>query len=248
MNTNSFENKPTVQFLGHNDTVRDLIFIPSADVIVSCSNDKSIRMWSLTEGTCLKTINIHSDAVNTICLMSNGKTLLSGSSDFVLGIFTFENSVKGVDLKLESKCNDSSAITLITSFYNNSEYAMAVNTEGKFRIWNVKQRVCLHTIAGHLMSSVVYGVLIITCFKEQDIFVMSFAKNERNPRICNIDANESEELFVANDYKIDLPINKSGNPIMQIIDGQSDKGFNFCIVCDEGLTAPGSKISFFIFK
>ena len=244
----NFENKPISQFLGHSDTIRDLIFVPSADVIISCSNDASIRMWDLLEGVCQKTINIHSDYVNTICQMSNGKTLLSGSNDFVQGIYSIENTPNGADIRLESKCNDSSAITLITSFYNNSEYALAANTEGKFRIWNVKQRVCLHTIAGHDMTSLLYGVFIITCAKEQDIYVVSFAKNDKMPKICNIDSSESQELFLYNNYKIDLPKNKFGNPIMQIIDGQNGKGFNFCIICDEGLTSPGSKISFFVFK
>ena len=49
--------------------------------IVSCSKDKTIRLWSTLSGIIIKTLEGHTNGVNTICFSPDEKYLLSGSRD-----------------------------------------------------------------------------------------------------------------------------------------------------------------------
>jgi COMPASS component SWD3 len=233
-----------LEFPGHTAPIKDLLFIPSIESVASCSEDSTVKLWSLKSGL-LKSIDAHKAAVNTICLMSNGKTLLSGSSDHTLGIFeVFETS----DMVLKGVCQENNPVTLVSSFYNNSSFALVGLIDGNMKIWNIEERSCLHTISGQ--TSNIFGILIMTCLSNQpDIYLMSFSKDGKLPYICDVDSDKCWPLPIQDGMPLEMPAHKTGNPIVQIIEGDSYKGFRFCVLTNRGRdNLSVSKLSFFRYE
>jgi WD40 repeat protein len=53
------------------------------DIIVSCSEDKTIKVWNLNSGECLKTIAAHSEAVFYMDKISKSKIISSSAEKFI---------------------------------------------------------------------------------------------------------------------------------------------------------------------
>ena len=63
------------------DYVKCVAFKPdNPNIVVSGSNDKTIKTWDITSGSCLSTLRGHSGVVRSVCFSSDGKKLTSGSS------------------------------------------------------------------------------------------------------------------------------------------------------------------------
>ncbi|KAH1024888.1 hypothetical protein HUJ05_009723 [Dendroctonus ponderosae] len=45
--------------LGHDHSVSSVAFIPTGDFVVSCSRDKTIKMWEVSTGYCIRTYTGH---------------------------------------------------------------------------------------------------------------------------------------------------------------------------------------------
>lgn len=56
---------PSLQ-AGHDNWVRALAFHPSGKYLLSSSDDKTIRVWELSTGRCVKTVEAHSHFVATL--------------------------------------------------------------------------------------------------------------------------------------------------------------------------------------
>lgn len=148
-----------------------MVFIPSIEAVFSCSDDCSVKLWSLN-GEILKSFgNIHREKVNSVCLMSNGKTLLSGGRDGVLVCYEIGFGGLGYeDLGVRGEMRGGCEICMVSSFYNNSTFALVGGVDGALRIWHIGQRQCLHEIRGH--RGFVNTVLVMTCLTDQpDIFL-----------------------------------------------------------------------------
>ena len=59
-------------------------------MIVSGSNDKTIKLWSSEIGQLLKTIEGHTESVNCINYSPDGKIIVSGSSDKKIKLWSCE--------------------------------------------------------------------------------------------------------------------------------------------------------------
>ena len=76
---------------GHDHSVSAIRFIPSGaagapssgNLLVSASRDKSLRIWDVTTGYCVKTLRGHSDWVRDVYPSFDGRWLLSAGNDQV---------------------------------------------------------------------------------------------------------------------------------------------------------------------
>jgi platelet-activating factor acetylhydrolase IB subunit alpha len=51
---------------GHDNWIRALAFHPSGKYLLSASDDKTIRVWELSTGRCIKTVDAHNHFVTTL--------------------------------------------------------------------------------------------------------------------------------------------------------------------------------------
>ncbi|KAI2601806.1 dynein regulator [Hypoxylon sp. NC1633] len=74
---------------GHDHSVSAVRFIPSGaagapssgNLLVSASRDKTLRIWDVSTGYCVKTIRGHADWVRDVCPSPDGRYLLSCGND-----------------------------------------------------------------------------------------------------------------------------------------------------------------------
>lgn len=74
---------------GHDHSVSAVRFIPSGaagapgsgNLLVSASRDKTLRIWNVTTGYCIKTLRGHADWVRDVCPSADGRFLLSAGDD-----------------------------------------------------------------------------------------------------------------------------------------------------------------------
>jgi WD40 repeat protein len=70
-----------LQLAGHDKPVRCVAFSPNGELVVSGSEDNSIRVWDVANGESRKVLRGHGSAVRSCMFSLDGKSVLSGSED-----------------------------------------------------------------------------------------------------------------------------------------------------------------------
>jgi WD40 repeat protein len=68
-------------FKGHEKEINCVRFNITAEVIVSCSDDKTTKLWDGGTGGCLATFMGHSSFVNSVCFVDNDRYVYSAAYD-----------------------------------------------------------------------------------------------------------------------------------------------------------------------
>lgn len=121
---------------GHKDKILSASFSRDGNIIVSCSKDKTIRIWDTETGKCINVLNGHTMEVYSASFSPNGKLLASGSEDKTVRIWDVEtgkciNCMHGHILKVNSVC-----------FTTDGENVISVSDDGDTRIWNIVSGKC----------------------------------------------------------------------------------------------------------
>lgn len=75
-------------FSGHDNWVRNMIIHPTGRYLVSTGDDRSVRIWLLKTGQCVKKLDkVHDKFI--VCLAASNKlnTIVTGSNDFSIKFF-----------------------------------------------------------------------------------------------------------------------------------------------------------------
>jgi len=65
----------------YSDYAYCLSFNEDGPLLVSASNDNTIKIWEVRFGRCLQTLEVHSNIVNSVVFSPDGSRLVSGSDD-----------------------------------------------------------------------------------------------------------------------------------------------------------------------
>jgi WD40 repeat protein len=96
-------------------SIRDLAFSPNGMLIVTASEDRTLRVWNALTGKLLKTLSGHNDTVTSVAFSRDGKLIASGSDDETVKVWdakTFDelftlpghsSSVTNVDFSPDGK-------------------------------------------------------------------------------------------------------------------------------------------------
>lgn len=85
---------------GHKNAVLEVHWTPDGEELISCSPDKTVRVWDAETGTEVKRLQEHKDIVNSCCPARRGPPLVvSGGDDCQAKLWDLRarNSVKTFD-------------------------------------------------------------------------------------------------------------------------------------------------------
>jgi len=66
---------------GHSESINCVAITPNKQILVSGSEDNSIKLWDLATGECLATLEGQEAAVKSVAITPDGQLLVSGSAD-----------------------------------------------------------------------------------------------------------------------------------------------------------------------
>ena len=72
---------------GHSGSVKCCAFSPDGQSVLSGSHDKTLKIWSVSDGSERYTLSGHSDMVSSCAFSPDGSTVLSGSYDNTLKLW-----------------------------------------------------------------------------------------------------------------------------------------------------------------
>jgi WD40 repeat protein len=99
----------------HRKAVVSMAVTPDAKLLASASADQTIKLWSLSDGSQLKTLPGHTDTVSSVAISPDGRFLVSGSSDKTVRVWSlpegapvktlspFSRKVEGVAVSADAK-------------------------------------------------------------------------------------------------------------------------------------------------
>lgn len=126
---------------GHTRGVSDVDFLPiNSDILVSGSDDLTVRLWSISRGKCLKILRKHTYHVTTVRFTSRGSILLSGSADETITIWDLTSGKTLRTLSAHSDPILSVALTPDDTIIVSGSY------DGLMRLFDLETGYCLKTL------------------------------------------------------------------------------------------------------
>lgn len=107
-------------------------FHPNSLYLATGSQDKSVRMWDVQRGACIRLLMGHADAVTTIAISPDGRTLASAGLDTSIMLWDL-----GTARLLKKMTGHKSAITSL-SFSAESATLVSGGLDSSVRVWDVK--------------------------------------------------------------------------------------------------------------
>lgn len=112
---------------GHKRGVWSVEFSPVDQCVMTASGDKTIKIWAISDGSCLKTFEGHTSSVLRASFLTRGTQVVScgnGAYCYLIGL----------------------CIIPITYVFNNPSFSGA---DGLVKLWTIKTNECIATYDQH---------------------------------------------------------------------------------------------------
>jgi WD40 repeat protein len=80
-NLDSDEDDVCISLEGHTSSIWEVVFSPDGKFLASASSDYTIKLWDVSNNSCIRTLSGHTDNVFSISFSPDGHFLASGSED-----------------------------------------------------------------------------------------------------------------------------------------------------------------------
>jgi eukaryotic-like serine/threonine-protein kinase len=137
---------PNTLNAGHTAPIRTLSLSADGTILVSGSDDNTIKIWDMTTGKLRQTLQGHTAPVNSVALSPDGKTLISGSEDRTVKIWDVPTSV------LRHTLSEHTAPVYAVALSPNGQAIASGSQDFTVKIWNTETGELIRTLsqpAGH---------------------------------------------------------------------------------------------------
>jgi len=132
-------------FTGHNGPVMSLTVL-SHDILASSSADRSIIFWNIIDGTCIKTLNEHTNYARCLLFLSNQDILISGSYDTTIKIWN-TSSIRAVTKAIQTL--NSHTGWVLSLVYLSDHRLASSSTDKMIKIWRLRNGSFIKNLIGH---------------------------------------------------------------------------------------------------
>lgn len=133
--------KATWEVKGHGSGINDIEFSPvNSDILASCSDDRTIRIWLISRRRCLKVMKKHSFYVTTIKFNYKGNLLVSALADETIIVWDVSS---GKSLRTLAAHSDPISLVALTF---DSSIIVSGSYDGLMRLFDMESGHCLKTL------------------------------------------------------------------------------------------------------
>ena len=146
----------------------------------SASDDKTLKIWDVTTGTCIRTLHGHEDLIWSFAFSCTGDQIASASDDGTVRIWQVNTGRCIQTLDGHGDATFSKALSLRgakghgdeiwgVAFSHNGEQIVSCSRDRAIKVWDTATGECLQTLMGHLDA-----VRVVTFWENNTIASGSF--------------------------------------------------------------------------
>jgi WD40 repeat protein/tRNA A-37 threonylcarbamoyl transferase component Bud32 len=132
-----------LELIGHSEIVKSVAISPDGEMIVSGSNDKTIKIWNLKTGLLINTLTEHFDMVYSIAISPDGQTLVSGSYDKTIKIWNLKTGV------LKTTLTGHISLVYSVAISSDGQTLVSGSNDKTIKIRNLETGKLKTTLTGH---------------------------------------------------------------------------------------------------
>jgi WD40 repeat protein len=161
----------------------------NAQLLASCGDDRTIKLWDLNRGECLKTLWGHQGWVQSIAVSPDSNMLASGSHDYTVKLWDWRS---GECLQtLEGHIHRVKTV----AFSPQGDLLASGSDDHTIKLWEVATGVCLCTLVGH------QDWVLAIAFSPAGDWVAS-ASGDRTLKLWEVQTGECLRTLVGHDHRI----------------------------------------------
>jgi WD40 repeat protein len=143
---------PTDTLSGHADTVWSVALSTDGQVLVSGSEDNTIKLWNLATRQASRTLTGHTDSVRSVSLSLDGQTLVSGSGDATIKLWDVQTG------ELSRTLEGHSSPVWSVALDRTGQLLISGSEDRTIKLWDIQSGEFRQTLQGH--SGAVYSVAL----------------------------------------------------------------------------------------
>lgn len=174
-NLSKFEGLPKVPekyaLIGHREAVTCVVFHPVYSILITSSEDGSIRLWDYESGVFERALKGHTATVNYIAIEpTTGTILASASADLTVKLWSFEcfeciRTLNGHDHNISC-----------VEFLPAGDFLVTSSRDQTIKLWEVSTGFCVRTFRGHRdwvrrLAISPTGSLLASCSNDEAVMV-----------------------------------------------------------------------------
>lgn len=129
----------------HDKEINALTFSSDFKFLITAAQDKTIKIWDVTNGQLLRILTGHKRGVWSVsCTFAQEMLLVSGSADRTVKIWRLSDDFSCIKT-FEGHANS----ILRVGFINNGLQVVSAGSDGLMKIWDLKRNECLATLDEH---------------------------------------------------------------------------------------------------
>ncbi len=138
---------------GHTDGVQSVAFSSDGRFVASGSGDTTIKLWQVSDGKLLRTLEGHKSTVNCVAFSPDGRIIASGSHDATIKLWQASNGKLLRTLESHKDCIENIAFSLDGRIIASGSGDKTIN------LWQASDGKLLRTLEGHksIVKSVAFS-------------------------------------------------------------------------------------------
>jgi centriolar protein POC1 len=128
---------------GHLNWVRSCEFSPDGRLVVSGSDDKTVRIWDVRSKQCVRTFDDQTGMVNAVKFHPDGTCIASSGTDSAIQIHDLRTNQL-----MQHYSAHQAAITSI-AFHPSGNFLLSSSYDATLRIWDLREGQLFYTLHGH---------------------------------------------------------------------------------------------------